>query len=80
MRPAPQVTAYPAGQDQFRAMLGDRVIAVSDQPFAAVARVLLAERVDPATPIVTHYLGGYARSTVGAVAGSTVTRRVKPPA
>jgi hypothetical protein len=79
MRPAIQITAYPAGRDQFRAMVGDRVIAVSDQPFAAAARVLLTEHVDPATPIVMHQLGrGYKRSTVGAVAGPKVTKRRKP--
>jgi hypothetical protein len=68
MRPAIQITAYPAGRDQFRAMVGDRVIVVSDQPFEDAARALLAE-VSPATPIVMHHLGrDYEESTVGAVA------------
>jgi hypothetical protein len=62
-------------------MVGDRVIAVSDQPFPAAARVLLTERVDPAAPIVMPHLGrDYEQSTVGAVAGPKVTRRGKPPA
>jgi hypothetical protein len=75
MHPAIQITAYPAGRDQFRAMVGDRVIVVSDQPFEDAARVLLAE-VTPATPIVMHYLGqGYERSTVGAVAGPPKARK-----
>jgi hypothetical protein len=68
MRTAIQITAYPAGRNQFRAMVGDRVIVISDQPFEDAARALLAE-VSPATPIVMHHLGrGDEESTVGAVA------------
>jgi hypothetical protein len=81
MLPALQITVYPAGRDQFRAMVGGRVVAVSDQPFQAAARVLLSENVDPATPIVCRRIGrADERSTVGAVAGPKATRRVKLPA
>jgi hypothetical protein len=76
MRPAIQITAYPAGRDQFRAMVGDRVIVVSDQPFEDAARALLAE-VSPATPIVMH-LGRVMRSPRLALwRGLKVTRRVQ---
>jgi hypothetical protein len=81
MRPAIQIIVHAAGRDCFRAMLGDRVLAVSDEPLQAAARVLLAEKVDPATPIVCRRIGqADERSTVGAVAGPKVTRRLKPPA
>jgi hypothetical protein len=81
MRSAIQITVYPAGRDQFRVMVGGRVLAVSDEPLKAAARVLLAEKVDPATPIVCRRIGrADERSTVGAVAGAKVTRRHKPPA
>jgi hypothetical protein len=76
-----QITVYPAGRDQFRAMVGGRVVAVSDQPFKAAAQVLLSENVDPATPVVCKHIGrADERSTVGAMAGPRVTRRVKLPA
>jgi hypothetical protein len=52
MRPALQITVYPAGRDQFRAMVGGGVVAISPEPLAAAARALLAERVDPRTPLV----------------------------
>ena len=81
MRPALQITVYPAGRDQFRAMVGGRIIAVSDEPLRDAARALLAEKVDPATPIVMRGPGkGFARSTVGAVAVTTEGEAVKPPA
>jgi hypothetical protein len=37
MLPALQITVYPADRDQFRAMAGGRVVAVSDQPFQAAS-------------------------------------------
>jgi hypothetical protein len=81
MRPALQITVYPAGGDQFRAMVGGRIIAVSDEPLRDVARALLAENVDPATPIVCRRMGqADERSTVGVVAGPPKARRDKPPA
>jgi hypothetical protein len=81
MRPALQITVFPAGRDCFRAMVGDRVVAVSDEPLRDAARTLLAEKVDPATPIVCRRMGqADERSTVGAVAGPPKARRVKPPA
>jgi hypothetical protein len=81
MRPAIQIIVHPAGRDCFRAMLGDRVLAVSDEPLQAAARVLLAEKVDPATPVVCRRIGqADERSTVSAVAGPKVTKRVKQPA
>lgn len=80
MLPALQITVYPAGRDQFRATVGGRVVAVSDEPFQAAAQVLLSENVDPATPIVCRRIGrAEERSTVGAMAGPEVTRRLKPP-
>jgi hypothetical protein len=81
MRPALQITVYPAGGDHFRAMMGDRILAVSAEPLQAAARVLLTERVDPRTPLIVRQLGkGRMRSTVGAVAGPPKARRTKPPA
>jgi hypothetical protein len=81
MRSAIQITVYPAGRDQFRVMVGGRVLAVSDEPLKAAARVLLAEKADPATPIMCRRIGqADERSTVGAAAGPKGMRRVKPPA
>jgi hypothetical protein len=81
VRLAIQIIVQPAGRDCFRAMLGDRVLAVSDEPLQAAARVLLAENVDPATSIVCRRIGhADERSTVGAVAGPPKARRVKTPA
>jgi hypothetical protein len=78
MRPAIQIIVHPAGRDCYRAMLGDRVLAVSDEPLQAAARVLLAEKVDPATPIVCRRIGqADERSTVGAVAGPPKARKTQ---
>jgi hypothetical protein len=81
MRPAIQIIVQPAGRDCFRATVGDRVLAVSEEPLQAAARMLLAEKVDPATPIVCRRIGqADERSTVGAAADPKGTRRVKAPA
>jgi hypothetical protein len=81
MPPALQITVFPAGRDQFRAMVGGRIIALSDEPLRDAARALLAEKVDPATPIVCRRMGQADEcSTVGAVAGPPKARRDKPPA
>jgi hypothetical protein len=78
MRPTIQIIVRPAGRDYFRAMLGDRVLAEGLEPVQAAARVLLDEKVDPATPLVCRRIGrGDERSTVGAVAGPKATRRAK---
>jgi hypothetical protein len=81
VRPALQITVYPAGADHFRAMMSDRVLAVSPEPTQAAARVSRNERADPSTPLVMRRLGkGCMRSTVGAVAGAPKARQLKPPA
>jgi hypothetical protein len=81
MQTALQITVFPAGRDQFRAMVGGRIIAVSDEPLRDAARALLVEHVDPATPIVCRRMGqADERSTVGAVAGPPKARRLRPPA
>ena len=59
----------------FDAYLGERLLTTSHQPFLEAARVLLAEGVDPATPLVMRHAGSQTDSlkgTVGAAAKLTV--------
>jgi hypothetical protein len=66
----------PVGKGRYAAHLGDRcVIASAREPFFAAARVLLAEGVDPGTPLTMRHAGSNTvalRSTVGAAAKLTV--------
>ena len=67
----------------FDAYLGERLLTTSHQPFLEAARVLLAEGVDPATPLVMRHAGSQTDSlkgTVGAAAKLTVeeTRTAGP--
>ena len=64
-------------QGQFEARLDGKLICISHQPLLDGARVLLAENVDPATPIAMRHEGtafDALRSTVGAAAKLTVGR------
>ena len=70
-------------QGQFEARLNGRLICISHRPLLDGARVLLAECVDPATPISMRHEGtayDALRSTVGVAAKLTVeeNERVGP--
>ena len=59
----------------FDAYLGERLMTTSHQPFLDSARVLLAEGVDPATPLIMRHAGSQTDSLkgpVGAAAKLTV--------
>ena len=67
----------------FAAYLGERLLVTSHQPFLEAARVLLAEGVDPVTPMVMRHAGNQTDSlkgTVGAAAKLMVeeTRTIGP--
>ena len=60
----------------FFADLDGRQLCISRQPLLDASRVLLAEGIDPETPIVTRHAGAdfdAMMSTVGAAAGMTVS-------
>ena len=68
-------------QGQFEARLDGKLICISHQPLLDGARVLLAENVDPATPIAMRHEGttyDALRSAVGAAAKLTVEENVGP--
>jgi hypothetical protein len=69
------VIVDPIGLGRFRASLGDRVLCESRTPLLGAARVLLAEGVDPATPLAMRHRTSDTiamRSTVGAAARLSV--------
>src|SRR5262245_42822943 len=60
---------------KFEARLGDHLLCISREPLLASARVLLAEGVDPTTPLAMRHEGqdhDALSSTVGAAAKLTV--------
>ena len=64
-----EIVVKPAGRGRFCAMVGSRMLVImSRTPFLTAARVLLADGVDPATPIRMRHDGSSVialRSTVG---------------
>jgi hypothetical protein len=54
----------------FDAYLGERLLTTSRQPFLDSARVLLAEGIDPATPLVMRRAGSQTDSLKGAVSAA----------
>ena len=74
-----EIIVKPAGRGRFCAMVGGRMLVImSRTPFLTAARVLLADGVDPATPIRMRHEGSSVialRSTVGEAASLTVVER-----
>jgi hypothetical protein len=71
-----EIIVKPAGRGRFCAMVGSRMLVImSRTPFLMAARVLLADGIDPATPLRMRHEGSSVisfRSTVGAAANLTV--------
>jgi hypothetical protein len=69
------LSVRPAKAGKFEACVSDRLLCTSRQPLLDAARMLLAEGVDPATPIAMRHEGtgtDSLTSTVGKAAKLTV--------
>jgi hypothetical protein len=74
----PYRTAKEQYSPKFEARLGDRLLCVSITPLLDSARILLAEGVDPATPIAMRHEGAdhdALTATVGVAAMLTAAER-----
>src|SRR5262245_45037284 len=75
------LSVRPAKSGRFEARVGDRLLCTSRQPLLDAARIMLAEGVDPATPLTMRHERSSTdslSSTVGKAAKLTVGEEPSP--